>query len=354
MVEGTLSDAPDAEIIVKLLDVNRFDVIDTVKTDMHGQYRCRIGMEKGQPEFIYLFYQDTKVASLLLQRGDKVKVSSDTLGTYSVTGSDETLKLMEVERDEADFKDRFSSLSAKLADLDPDTDEAARLRRDLTSMYVSYYRSRVKYILQNPYSLTSVPVLYQTFGAGVPVFSQTTDAIHFRNVCDSLKTVYPDSRYVKALSDEAARRQQLMSMDARIRNAEQRGFPDMELSDFHGHKVKLSSLSSKVVMIYFWNPEDASQKIFNQDVMKPLYRDYHSKGFDIYSVAASSDKSMWASVVKSQELPWTNVCDVTGSALSLYNVTALPNVFFIVDGSIADAPGVRDEASLRKFLSSKL
>ena len=62
-------------------------------------------------------------------------------------------------------------------------------------------------------------------------------------------------------------------------------------------------MDSKVVMIYFWSSSDAAQKMFNQDVMKPVYNEFHSKGFDIYSVAADADKAAWASVVKSQKLP---------------------------------------------------
>ena len=353
-IEGTLADAPESEVIVKLLDVNKYKTLDTLKTDARGQYKYKLQVEAGQPEFIYLFYGNTKIASLLLQKGDRVDVKSDTVGTYSVTGSDETLKLMEVEKDEAEFNDKLYAASARLEDLDPNSSEALQLRRDIASQYIAYYRNCVKYILKNSHSLTSIPVLYQTVGESVPVFGQATDAIHFRNVCDSLKTVYPESRYVKALDEEAAKRLQLLTLNSRIQAAEPAGFPDMELADVNGKKVKLSSLKSKVVMIYFWNSDDAAQKMFNQDVMKPVYEEFHSKGFDIYSVSATSDKASWAAVVKGQKLPWVNVCDTDGSALALYNVPSLPLVHFIVDGNIVDAPGVKDGASLRKFLSSKL
>ena len=353
-IEGTLAGAPESEVIVKLLDVNHYKVLDTLKTDASGRFSYKTEVAEAQPEFIYLFYKDTRIASLLLQKGDKVNVSADTLGTYSVTGSDETLRLMNVEKDEAEFNDKFYATSARLADMDQNSAEAAQLRKDLTTQYIAYYRNCVRYILQNSHSLTAIPVLYQTVGDGLPVFGQVTDAIHFRNICDSLKTVYPDSKYVKALDEEASRRQQMLSLNARIQNADDAGFPDIELADVNGKKVKLSSLDSKVVMIYFWNSSDAAQKMFNSDVLKPIYEEFHQKGFNIYSVAVGSDKATWASVVKNQQLPWTNVCDATGSALALYNVGSLPLVHFIVNGTIVEAPGVKDAATLRKFLSSRL
>ncbi len=353
-IEGTVADAPESEVIVKLLDVNRYKVLDTLKTDASGRFSYKTPVADAQPEFIYLFYKDTRIASLLLQKGDKVNVSADTLGTYSVTGSDETLKLMNVEKDEAEFNDKFYSASARLADMNPDSAEAQQLRKDITAQYVAYYRKCVRYILQNSHSLTAIPVLYQTVGDGLPVFGQVTDAIHFRNICDSLQTVYPESKYVKALDEEAARRQQMLTLNSRIQSADAAGFPDIELADVNGKKVKLSSLDSKVVMVYFWDSSDAAQKMFNSDVLKPIYNEFHQKGFDIYSVAAGSDKATWASVVKNQQLPWTNVCDASGSALTLYNVSSLPLVHFIVNGTIVEAPGVKDAATLRNFLSSKL
>lgn len=353
-IEGTLSDAPSSEVIVKLLNVNHYDVLDTVKTDAKGRYEYKLPVESGQPEFIYLFYKNTRIASMLLQKGDKVNVVSDTLGTYSVTGSDETLKLMDVEKDEAEFNNRFFSASARLADLNQSSQAALDLKKEITAQYIDYYRSRVKYVLQNSHSLTCIPVLYQTVGDAIPVFSQSTDAIHFRNISDSLKAVYPDSKYVKALAQEADRRMKLLNLDAQIKNAGTSGFPDMELPDVNGKKVKLSSLDTKMVMIYFWNSADAAQKMFNQDVMKPVYNEYHQKGFDIYSVSVDADKASWASVVKSQNLPWTNVSDVSGSAAALYNVTSLPMLYFIENGSIVQAPGVKDGSTLRAFLKARM
>lgn len=355
-IEGTLSDAPSSEVIVKLLDVNRYQVLDTVSTDAFGRYKYKVDVAPGQPEFIYVFYKDTKIASLLLQSGDNVKVTSDTLGTYSVTGSDETLKLMEIEKDEAEFSNKLFASSDRLVDLDPESQEAVALRRKMGQDYIEYYRGRVKYVLTNSHSLTVVPVLYQVVGDNLAVFGQATDAIHFMNVADSLGTVYPDSRYVKALKREAARRQDILNLSARLNNAEESPYPDLDITDITGKKVKLSSVDSKVVMIYFWSADETAQTMFNTDVMLPVYNDFHSKGLEIYSVCISADKAAWAYVVKNQKLPWINVCDGNGtasSALVSYNVRALPVSYFIVDGKLAVAPDVKDEASLRRFLSSK-
>ena len=51
-VEGQLSDAPSSEVIVKLLEVNRYEVLDTVKTDEAGRFSYKVEVEKGNPEYV--------------------------------------------------------------------------------------------------------------------------------------------------------------------------------------------------------------------------------------------------------------------------------------------------------------
>lgn len=353
-IDGTLEGAASTDVIVKLLNINRYEILDTVKTDASGRFVCKVDVEKGQPEFVYLFHGDTKVASLLLEEGDKVAVDADTLGNFTVAGSEESLKLAQVEKDYADAFLRLNAIADRLAE--STGKEAEALRKELGQEYVDYYRSCVRYVMENSSSLTAVPVLFQNFGAELPVFGQNTDALHFRNTADALEAVYPESRYVKALRQEADRRFGFLELEARLKNADEIGYPDIELPDIQARKVKLSQVQSPVVMIYFWSATDASQKMFNLDVLKKLYDDYHKRGFEIYQVSMDVDKALWAKVVKEQNLPWINVCDSRGAASPYalhYNLAALPAAYIICDGALVDGQAV-DEKSLRKLLEKLL
>lgn len=354
VIDGTLASAPSNEVIVKLLDINRYVVLDTVATDAAGRYSYKVEVEEGRPEFVYVFYKDTKIASLLLEAGDAVTVESDTLGNFTVAGSEESLKLAQVEKDYADASARLNSLALRLETATEK--EAQQISHEMGQEYVRYYRDRVRYIMQNSRSLTVVPVFFQNFGPELPVFGQHTDAIHFKSVADSLELVYPESEYVKALRKEAETRYGYLELQARIDSAEEVNYPDIELPDVKSQKVKLSEIDSKVVLIYFWSAADAAQKMFNQDVLKPIYADYHKKGLEIYQISLDVDKAVWAKAVKSQELPWINVCDALGSAspyVSLYNVTAIPAMFILKDGELVDGRAV-DEKSLRRLLDRLL
>ena len=353
-IEGEVSDAPSSEVIVKLLNVNHYEILDTVKTDASGKFAYKVDIKKGQPEFIYVFYKDTKIASMLLETGDKVSVAADTLGTYTVTGSEESVKLAQVEKDYADALLRMSDLSSQvMAATGADADA---LNRQIGQEYISYYRSRVRYVMENSRSLTVVPVLFQNFGSDLPVFAQSTDALHFSNVSDSLELVYPDSRYVKALRAEAKRRQGYMELEMRLNSAEAIGYPDIELPDVNANKVKLSDVDAKVVMVFFWSSADANQKMFNLDFLKGIYEDYHKKGFEIYQVSLDPDKAMWAKTVKGQNLPWINVCDSRGSASPyalLYNISSVPAAYVIADGELVDGE-MSTEKSFRRRLEQLL
>ena len=283
-----------------------------------------------------------------------MSVAADTLGNYTVEGSDESAKLAKVEKDYSAAQAKIQAMAAQAETAE--AEEALALRRQIGKEYIDYYRQCVRYVLQNSRSLTVVPVLYQNFGVNLPVFGQSTDAIHFKNIADSLALSYPDSKYVKALRKEAERRHGFLELEHKLKTASAVGFPDVILPDVNATKIKLSEVDAKVIMLYFWNSSDAGQKMFNLDVLKTLYEDYHSKGFEIYQAAIDPDKAGWAQVVKQQNLPWINVCDGLGADspyVVTYNLQALPATYIIADGELVDGQVV-DEKSLRKLLDKLL
>lgn len=347
VIDGTLTGKSDTPVIIKLLDVSKYQVLDTVRTDVSGAFSYDVELDMDCPEFIYLFYGNRKVASLLLQKGDHVTVTADTLGNYTVEGSPESLLLQEVEGEYAQFlidMDRVASGNG------PDVNQ------ELSRRYVDYYRRCLRYVMEHPKSLTTVPVMFQRVNEDLAVFDQPTDGLLFRSLCDSLKTVYPDSRYVKALEREAVSRNQALELNQRLQNASEVGFLDMKLPSIDGTEVSLSQVDGKAVMLYFWSAT-AEQKMFNLDALLPIYNEFHGRGFEIYAVSLDTDKTAWASAVRNQQLPWVNVCDTRGSEspyVNLYGLSSLPAAFFLVDGSLDGNAAVTDAASLRKYLQGKL
>ena len=337
-IRGTLADAPNRKIAVKQLDINTFRDLDSVKTGADGSFRYDVKVAKGQPEFIYLFYGDTRIAALLLEKGERVTVETDTLGRYTVSGSEGSAELAKVDRAYADF----------IAKLQAHQNEPTAQTRD----YIQHYRDNVRYVMEHPFSLTTVPVFFERLGSA-SIFSQTTDALLFRKGADSLLTVYPESRYVKALAKEADRRIKILQLQSQIDDAEEAAFPDIVMPDIKGERQALSEVKAKAILVHFWDANDAAQKMINLDVLLPLYKDFHNRGFEIFSICVTPDKPEWASSVLAQKLPWINVNDGLGGAspaVITYNVTAVPNSFLIIDGELNTKPiggldGLRRELS---------
>ena len=331
----------EKNVIVKQLDINVYRSIDTLKTGKDGSFRYSLDVKKGQPEFIYLYYGDTRIAALLLETGETAVVTADTLGRYTVEGSKGSAELAVVDKAYADF----------IAALDAHSDTPTEMTRD----YIKHYRDCVRYVTEHPYSLTTVPVFFETLGEA-PIFAQITDGILFRNAADSLKQVYPDSRYVKALQKEAESRMRMLEINSQIQNAKEASFPDIVLPDIKGEKRKLSEVDAKVILVHFWDASDAAQKMINLDALMPLYQDFHARGLEIYSICVTPDKPEWASIVLAQKLPWINVNDGLGGAspaVVTYNVTTLPNSFLIVNGELNSTP-IKGVDGLRRELGRLL
>ena len=352
-VDGVIEGAPASEVVIGKLDVNQLVILDTLTTDQDGKFQYELEVKKGNPEFVYVYYEGAKVASLLLEADDEVAVNVPVEGVPSVDGSEESAKLIQVELEHAAMSAIFADYAAQLENASQS--QYDKVVRQMTDNYREYNKKSIKYVMENSHSLTAIPVLYRTLG-DLPLFAMSTDAVLFSSIADSLATVYPESKFVKSLRADADARMAELDLIRRIEMAEEVGYLDIELPGLDGSMKKLSEVDSKVVLLYFWTSSRANQNNFNIDVLKKLYNDYHKKGFDIYQVSLDVDKVHWATTVMGQNLPWTNVCDIRGAAseyVTLYNLQALPAAFVISNGELVDGELV-DEASFRKLLDKLL
>lgn len=352
-IEGRITSAPSSKVVLQSFAIGQQGSLDTLATDAEGRFSHELDLMPGDPEMLYVHDGDEVFAFLLLEGGDKVSLTVDADGNAVISGSDESVKLTQLQKEHDDVVEKFAEMSAELESASSSRQQ--EIIRQMTEAYRDYNRSSVKYVMENISSLTSVPVLYRMIG-DLPVFAMHTDAILFSNVADSLLATYPDSEVAKALKAESDLMKSSMEVAELVKNTEPIGYFDIELPSLDGKLKKLSDLNSKVILLYFWTAANPQQNVFNVDILKPLYEKYHDKGFDIYQVSLDSDKVMWATTVMGQNLPWTNVCDTKGFAseyASLYNLQILPSLFVISDGELIDGEVV-DADSFEKLLKQLL
>ena len=326
--------------MVSRLAMNEMQVLDTVYTSK-GKVAYKVTVYPDSPEFVYLTYGQGGNVPLLLQDRDRVNVTADwsDLSKVSVEGSEESVLMQEVDSVIKAFNAEFDRLASELAEAEERGGQAevTRLKRELGSLYVKCKQNAIKYVYSHPKSMSVIPMLYLKTSGGLPVFSQTTDAILMERVYDSLKTVYPASPYLVSLADEVSLRLNAMEIQNKMAAAEAVDFPEIVLNDVNGQQQSLTALKGKVIILMFWDASNVEQRVYNTD-LKILYERYHSRGLEVYQVGLNSDKTAWAMQVKEQGLPWISVCDPAAGAsvgAMLYNITQLPAMYVISrDGSI--------------------
>lgn len=348
--------AAGKEIVLSKLQVNQIKVVDTLKLDSKSAVKYNVSVAEDMPDFYYLSYNRKRLASMLLKGGDKVNVSVDTLGgDLKIEGSEESVKLAEIEAKVHQFTAKFDSLSYELVSAVEanESEKVDRLQHELGRHFIAYKRAAVADIMKNPYSFTNVTLLYQQLNENLPLFGDMTDVAYFKRVADSLQTVYPNSVYVRSLKDEVAKKENMLALSNRLKAAEELAYPELSLPDTKSEVHKLSSLLGKPFILIFWTSTVAQQKMFNHD-LKELYKKYNPKGLEIYQVSADVDKASWATIVKEQELPWINVCDGFGAqstALHTYGVSTLPAMFIFDKAGTIVAKNIFDKAALDRELA---
>lgn len=347
---GRIQPVTDSTVLtIKRLDINTETVLDTVKITATGKFSYTFSIKNRQPGFYYLYADNRRVAQTVVHPGDAVEVRvKDNRVLFE--GSEDSRLLNEAAEEMDRSQHLFDSLHALFvaARTAGDAVRYDSLNRELGRVYIKQKQAALRFMFTHPKSFANIAVIYQRFSDELPLFANTSDAVYFKMLYDSLSTVYPKSKYVMAL--ENARKQladyeqlQLTLSDV----GAQVGFPELCLPDNKAQSVCLSSLQGQVILLSFWHSRQTQLLLDNQDLLK-LYGQYHDKGLEIYQVALDTDKTAWANAIKEQKLPWISVCDgygVDSPSVGLYNVTKIPALFIInKDGDIVLKTSRVDEA----------
>ena len=335
-ISATIEGAPNTAIVLEKLNYNRLQTIDTIRTDGAGQFNYKVRLKGNEPYFYYLYREGSPIASLILLPSDQVTVVVPQEGRFTVEGSEESTLFQEVNEAYARASDQIRNLTASITDETPEA-KVKEVNQQLSKLYVDYKRQAIRYMVTHPHSITSAVMAFQKFGDDLPVFGQESDFVILQAVRDSLSSVYPKSEFLTALRDEVDSRARNMELSSRLGDVVVINFPELMLPDMEGQTRRLSELDGKVIVLSFWRVGQTEHKLFNVDLVD-LYKKYHAQGLEVYQVSLDIDKGVWASTVRSQNLPWINVNDglgVDSPAVATYNVTRIPTMFVIGrDGDI--------------------
>jgi peroxiredoxin len=130
-------------------------------------------------------------------------------------------------------------------------------------------------------------------------------------------------------------------------------FPDFELPDMTGKKVKVSSYRGKYLFVDFWASWCAPCRAEGPHLIES-YNKYKKKGYDILGVSFDEAIGPWVSAVKKDKYTWTNLLDITGMGMNSYlsnkmGIKAIPRNFLIDPNGIIIATNLRGKDLLKKL-----
>lgn len=336
VISGKITNAEGKFLYLDELKVASSVPVDSVKLKKDGSFKFegKIGYpnfyllrlnEKSEKNFVTLLVDTTEKISVY---GDAANFSRD----YVVEGSPGSTLVQELNNKLTKTKHQIDSIRTRLdafRSRDEYSVQRIKWNQELADIKQNQIRYSTNFVLEHPFSLSSVLALYQKFDDSNYVVQ---DLQSLKVAASALNSFFPKSEHVKALY---ANTQGLMAQEKNNKLQQYiaengQNSPDIVLPDYNGRNISLSSLTGKVVLIQFWSALNRDSRIQNQALVE-LYSKYKSKGLEIYQVSVDTDKSAWMNAIEQDGLNWINVGDMQGSVIAInhYNIQSIPSNYIL-------------------------
>jgi peroxiredoxin len=364
IVKGQIDNAETEKIYLYRMDLSQDVLIDSSTIKRDGSFKIEqpglheptfFKLSLSPRRFITLLGDSTELIEVI---GQKEKFSTD----YTVRNSLGSKHIQILQEKITQLRQEIDSLTNVYNHLSED--EQARQMEAISGeliILIEKYKSEVgSFIMDHPRSFASYYALFLTLSDETMVLNimDKQDQIYFSTIATSLNLLYPESQRVRQLYDlvlqakAEERNARLMNI---IKNADGSGIPDLTVPDIHGNEISLSSLKGKVVLLSFSASWDKAS-VREDQILKPIYHRYKSRGFEIYQVGLEQSKVIWENALIQNEIPWISVSDLNYTesiAARTYNVQKLPSNYLISrEGEIIgkDLFGARLEDKLKEVL----
>ncbi len=332
VISGKFLGGESAMVYLEKIDPNQISIVDSVQLSSSGEFEFTIKDKNLQPTLYNVVYDMEKIP-LLLAKGDQISINSmgHIVNNYTVGGSTESELLRQFCQPYQARKDKMEEIRNEYTDENISDERKRELEEMFSKEHIAVKQEQLKFIIENKGTLASLYALYQRLPNDDYQFSKGNDIIYYRDVAEALAKSYPESTYTKALQAEIADYENIMAIQAQIKEV---GYPDLNLKDMYGKEHRLSNLEGKVILLDFWSAQIGSSNIYNAD-LKEIYAKYKEQGFEVYQVAIDESRAAWIAAVQDQKLPWISVADFEGenrATLAKFNVTRLPSNVLISKG----------------------
>ena len=332
-IEGRISNAQTQMVYLDKLNINGTTPFDSSRIDANGKFK--ISGSVSYPTFFLLRLTDQKFITLLIDSTEKVQFSADYLNfskDYRIDGSIGSEKVKLLNDKLAKTNTTIDSLQSMLNLFASNNNYQLNRQKwvaQIDSHYTAQQQFSKKFVEENPFSLASVLAIYQKFNDGNYVMQ---DLQTLKMAASALHSMYPKSVHALTLYNDTEKLVQDIKAQEMRQIIQQYGVnsPEINLPDHQGNKKALSAFRGKYVLLHFWSATDRGSRIMNQ-VLAENYKQFKSKGFEIYQVSVDTDREAWLTAIEDDRLTWTNVGDMEGSvaAVNSYNISRIPYNYLI-------------------------
>jgi thiol-disulfide isomerase/thioredoxin len=108
--------------------------------------------------------------------------------------------------------------------------------------------------------------------------------------------------------------------------------PDFQATLSDGKNIRLSDLKGKYVLLQFWGSWCGPCRAENPHLVD-LYRQYHDKGFEIFSIGVEQNPRAWQRAIETDGMIWpyhtADFREFDGELAQIYNIKSIPATFLI-------------------------
>ncbi|MDQ3191410.1 MAG: AhpC/TSA family protein [Bacteroidota bacterium] len=331
-ISGNFINGNSDKILLEELNIAQVLPRDSATLDAEGKFV--LTPKIAQKGFYRLSINPNNYIILILDSTEKVTITGDASNlaeTYTVQGSENSVQLWELNNFlKKNYRTRDSIQQVFQQYINHPEMEA--MNTVLEAQYNESFEALATYIKnfidENPQSFVGLAAIEQ--------LNPDTDFEYFKKVEKNLSEKYPESPYVKALSNRVA---------DMARTAVGSEAPEITLKTPEDEIFSLSDLRGNLVLIDFWAAWCKPCRAENPNMVR-LYNKYKDKGFTILGVSLDKEKEAWAKAIEEDKLPWNQISDLqfwNSPVVKQYGFSGIPFTVLVDKEGKIIAKGLRGE-----------
>ena len=263
---------------------NKFEKIDSIRTDRHGKFTYTIAEDTVVP--FSLFLPDGEQITLFAERGIKAELYYDSMAQRPWTVKGGPVQ---------DLHDSISEMIDNCSDLTERT------------------RIIEEFIKENHMSEIGIELIRRYL-----VDMPGQDNSKIKSTISKLSGILQDYEYVAILKDK---------ISGRSHNTLHKLFPSFKYAEADsGRSITQETFKKKYQLITFWAPWDKTSRN-GMKRLATLKENIKSKNFEILNIALDHDTTAWKNILKEDSIVGHNVCDELAwncEIASKFDIDSLP------------------------------